>query len=229
MWSYLLLSVLQIHVGFCPTRVLNKEPDCLPLSVHHSMLFSSISIVPGCLRSLQIARQMSLFTSTLPRGWVSATSLSVDSAFVSTQEGGVGLGGSSYGWEINQTCHLYKQRWTLRLFVALLWPVSLSPSLAQPWMPLCLMAGPGREALGRTRRRRGGGIKRACCGFSEADGAVHQMGVWRSNKVVDLGAGTGTVNTASSRIWSAQMFPVKHCTPATLRCLNYTFITLSYV
>lgn len=39
-----------------------------------------------------------------------------------------------------------------------------------------------------------------CCGFREADGAVHQMLVWGSNKVVDLEAGTGTINTADSRI-----------------------------
>lgn len=39
-----------------------------------------------------------------------------------------------------------------------------------------------------------------CCGFREADGAVHQMGVWGSNKLVVLVAGTGMVNTASSRI-----------------------------
>lgn len=36
-----------------------------------------------------------------------------------------------------------------------------------------------------------------CCGFREADGAVHQVGVWGSNKPVDLVAGTRTVNTAS--------------------------------
>lgn len=39
--------------------------------------------------------------------------------------------------------------------------------------------------------------KGACCGFREADGEVHQMLVWGYNKVVDLDAGTGTVNTAS--------------------------------
>lgn len=37
--------------------------------------------------------------------------------------------GSSYGWEINKTCHLYEQRWALRLFAALVWPVSLSSAL----------------------------------------------------------------------------------------------------
>lgn len=42
--------------------------------------------------------------------------------------------------------------------------------------------------------------KKDCCGFREADEAVHQMGVWGSNKLVDLEVGTATINTASSRI-----------------------------
>lgn len=67
--------------------------------------------------------------------------------------------------------------------------------------------------------------KRDCCGFRKADGAVHQMGVWGANKLVDLEAGTGTVNTASSRIWSAQMLPVKYCESAALKCLNHPFLT----
>lgn len=36
--------------------------------------------------------------------------------------------------------------------------------------------------------------------FWEADGAVHQMAVWDSNKMVDLGAGRVMLNTSSSRI-----------------------------
>lgn len=43
---------------------------------------------PELLRSLQTARQMSSFTSTLPSGGVLTTSLSVDLAFVSHPEGG---------------------------------------------------------------------------------------------------------------------------------------------
>lgn len=49
--------------------------------------------------------------------------------------------------------------------------------------------------------------KRDCCAFWEADGTVHQMDGWGSNKVADLEASRRTVNTANSRIGSAQMFP----------------------
>lgn len=61
-------------------------------------------------------------------------------------------------------------------------------------MALCAIAGPGGEGTSESH------IKRDCCGFKEADGAVYQMGVWGANKLVDLEAGTRTVNTASSRI-----------------------------
>lgn len=98
--------------------------------------------------------------------------------------------GSSYGCEINKTCHLYEQRWALRLFAALVWPVSLSSALNGS---LC----DRRAGWGRTWESHNKGD---CCGFREADGAVHQMGVWGSNKPVDLEAGTRVVNTASSGI-----------------------------
>lgn len=61
-------------------------------------------------------------------------------------------------------------------FAALVWPVSLSSALNGS---LCdRRAGWGKD-FGEPQ-------KRDCCGFREADGAVHQMGVWGANKLVDL-------------------------------------------
>lgn len=48
-------------------------------------------------------------------------------------------------------------------------------------------------------------IKEDCCGFREADGAVYQEVAWGANKPDDLGAGTKTVNTASSRMIDAEV------------------------
>ena len=47
-------------------------------------------------------------------------------------------------FEINKTCHLYKQRWALRLCLLLWCDLLVS---VQPWMALCATAGPGGEAL----------------------------------------------------------------------------------
>lgn len=130
----------------------NNESDCLShRSVSsNSSLFSSALTVLSCLRSLQIARQMSSFTSTLPSGWASTTSL-CGFGFCIHSRGRGGRVGSSYGCEINKTCHVYKQRWAQRLFLPLCCDL-LVP--VQPWMALCARAGTGGEGLGRATKRR---------------------------------------------------------------------------
>lgn len=177
----------------------------------NSSLFSSTVTVLSCLRSLQIERQMSSFISTLPSGLVSTTSPSLWLWLLYPLKKEGWQRGSSYGSEINKTCHHSEQRWALRLFAALAWPVSPSSALNGS---LCYC----RTMWGRTWENHNKGD---CCGFREADGAVHQMGVRGSNKLVDLVAGTRTVNTASSRIWSTQMFQMIQLKPATLNYLNY--------
>lgn len=120
----------------------------------NTILFPAFLTALKCLRSLQIVRQMSLFTSTLPSGWVLTTCPSVDLAFESTQVGWGGGGGGRHMaffansfdlWLINKTCHLCKQRRAPRLLAALVWPVSFSYSSVQPWMSLCAKSGKGHK------------------------------------------------------------------------------------
>lgn len=180
----------------------------------NSSLFSSTWTVQSCSRSLQIARQMFLFTSIFPSGRVSTTSPPpwIWLLYPLKREGWQ-RGGSSYGCEINKTCHLYEQRWALKLFAALVWPVSPSSAVNGS---LCYSG----TMRGRTWESHNKGD---CCGFREADGAVHQMGVWGSNKVVDLVAGTRTENSANSWLWSAQMLPMRYCRPATFKHLDLLY------
>lgn len=155
-------------------------PHCSASSSANSSLLSSILTVLS-LRSLQIARQMSSFTSALPSGWASTTSLSLwVLAFVSRQEGGVAVGGRHM--VVRSTKHVISLNRDGPWGHSVLWCDLLVP--AQPWMALCAEAGPDRETW--ECYKKGG-----CCGFRETDGAAHQMGVWGSNKVVDLEAGMG--------------------------------------
>lgn len=193
---------------FCVIRRRNFVPplsfkQCVWLYSSNSSLFSSILTVLSCLRSLQIVRQMSWFNSTLPSGWVSTTSPSVDLALVSTQEGGVGGGGRHMA--VRSTKHVISTNRDEPRGWLLFW-CDLLVSV-QPWMALCAIARPGGEVEPQ---------KRDCCGFREADGAVYQMGVWGANKLVNLEAGARTVNTASSRIWSTQMLAMIYCSPVNI-------------
>lgn len=101
--------------GFAPPLRLKQRLSVF-LVVHQTATCFHLT-VPSCSRSLQIVRQMSSFTSTLPSGCLNNVSLCGFGFCI--HSGGRDGGGWSYGWEINKTCHLYEQRWALRLFAAL--------------------------------------------------------------------------------------------------------------
>lgn len=86
--------------------------------VEQQLVFIYLTVLSH-LRSLQIARQMSSFTSTLPRGWASITFLSMWIWLLYPLRRDGWQRGSSYAYEINKTCHPSQQRWALRLFAAL--------------------------------------------------------------------------------------------------------------
>lgn len=162
------------------------------------------------MRSLHIARQMSSFTPTLPSGWVSNTSFCpCGFGFLyPLQSGGGGRGGRHMAGR--STKHVISAHRDGPWGRLLLWRDLLVS--VQPWMALCAIAGPCGEQLGRAT------IKETFVDLRRQMGQYIKMGVWGSNKLVDLVAGTGTVNTASSRIWSTQMV---QCGPTRLKYLNY--------